>query len=293
MQKRHLMGIFVTLLTFTILMSGCKRPNEVLLHWQEKYNYKPDQVYSMDVDENGLPHVKVAINDNDLDMIFDTGNMKGMSIGLDKSRKVKLARVDNWDGEDYRGGNIGKYSIFLASKIAVFNESWKDQRIYEESKYEGYDGSIGPLYISKGRERFTLDYKNKLIGVGYSQGHIDDKNVSILPIVRNLKYNKMIVVKGKVNGHEVLIQIDTGRTKTCIDARLADKLKLTKTDEGHVIDSILLGSYEFNVPNAEEVDLKALDKNFSEPVLISIGSDVISRMVLTVDYFKNQIIISK
>jgi len=115
----------------------------------------------------------------------------------------------------------------------------------------------------------------------------------MLPIVRNLKYNKMIVVKGKVNGHEVLIQIDTGRTKTGIDARLADKLKLTKTDEGHVIDSILLGSYEFNVPNAEEVDLKALDKNFSEPVLISIGSDVISRMVLTVDYFKNQIIISK
>lgn len=290
MQKRHLSSILVVFLAFAILMSGCRKPSDRLLHWQEKYNYKPEQVYSMDVDENGLPQVKVKINDTNLNMILDTGNMNGMSIELEKSRQLRLTRVDNWNGEDYKGGTTGKYSVFHVAKINSFNKTWKNQRIYE-SKLDGYNGSIGPLYIDK--ERFTLDYKNKFIGLGYSQGRVDDKNASVLPMVKNLKYTKMIVVKGKVNGHEVLMQIDTGRPRTSIDSRLANKLKLIKTKEGYVIDSIMLGNYEFTVPNAQEMDLKALDKDFQEPVLLSVGSDIISRVVLTVDYYRSQLIIGK
>lgn len=284
------MGVLGIFLAFIIIMTGCGKPIETLVHWQEKYGYKPDQVYSMDVDENGLPHVKVAVNDSILDMILDTGNMHGMSIELDKARQLRLARIDSWDGEDYRRGPIGKYSIFHAVSIDVFKREWKNQRIYESS-FDEYDGSIGPMYISK--ERFTLDYKNKLIGVGYSQGPVNDKNVSVLPIVDNLTYKRMIVVKGKVNGHEVLIQIDTGRTRTTIDPKLVNKLKLSRTNEGYIIDSILLGDYDFSVPNAKEADLSELDKDYSEPVLLCIGSDVISRMVLTIDYYTGQVIINK
>lgn len=290
MRKKHLIGVLGIFLTFIMIMAGCSKPTDILLKWREKYGYKPDQVYSMDIDENGLPHVKVAINDVNLNMIFDTGNMYGMSIELDKSRQLRLARIDNWDGKDYREGAAGKYSIFHAGKIDVFNYTWNDQRIYESRKDE-YDGSIGPKYIKK--ERFTLDYKNKLIGVGYSQGPVDSKNVSALPMVRNPIYNKMIVVKGKIDGQEVLIQIDTGRARTSIDSRLASKLKLNKTDEGYVIDSLEIGNYDFNIPNAQEMNLKELDENFPEPVLVSIGSDVISRVVLTVDYYTGQVIIGK
>lgn len=288
MHKQGVLLVFILFLN--LFLSGCGGNNEAIQRWQERYNYSSKEVYTMEIDEYGLPHINIKINNEELSMVFDTGNLKGMYIELDKARQLRLPRIDNWDGSDYQEDASGKYSVFHASSINAFGKTWTNQRIYE-LKQDRYDGSIGPFFITK--ERFTLDYKNRLIGAGSSKNNIDKRNSSILQIIKSNKYKDIIVVKGKINGYEGLIQINTGKSNTSIDSRLVNELNLTSTNQGYVIDSITLGNYEFSVPNASEINLKALDNGFDEPVLLCVGSDILSRVVITIDYKTNEVILNK
>lgn len=291
MHRRHFSGVLlIVILIFNIFFSSCEGTDEAMIKWQERYNYNNNEVYNMNIDEYGLPHINVKVNNEDLSMIFDTGNLNGIMIELDKARQLRLTRIDSWDGSDYLEEASGKYSVFLASRISLFGKSWTNQRAYE-SKRDGYDGSIGPLYISK--ERVTLDYKNKFIGAGDSKYDFDKRDASIMQIVKSDKYRGLIVVKGKVNGYEALIQINTGKNNTSIDPRLIKQLNITSTNEGYVIDTITLGNYEFSVPNASNINLKPLDDGFDKPVLLCVGSDILSRVVMTIDYKKNEVILNK
>lgn len=291
MHKKHFSGVLlVVILFFNFFLSSCKDTDEAMIIWQGRYNYNTDEVYNMEIDEYGLPHINVKVNNEDLSMIFDTGNLNGIMIELDKARQLRLTRVDSWDGSNYLEGASGKYSVFLASRISLLGKTWTNQRAYE-SKHDGYDGSIGPIYISK--ERVTLDYKNKLIGSGDSKDDFDKRDASIMEIIKSDKYKGLIVVKGKVNGYEALIQINTGKNNTSIDPRLVQQLNLTSTNEGYVIDTITLGNYEFSVPNASKINLKPLDNGFEKPVLLCVGSDILSRVVMTIDYKKNEVILNK
>lgn len=103
----------------------------------------------------------------------------------------------------------------------------------------------------------------------------------------------MLVVEGYVNGVKTLIQIDTGKSRTCVDQKLIKTLNLPGNKKGYEIDSIKLGKYTFSVKNAKKTSFSGISGGYPEPIMLGIGSDILSKLILTIDYANRRLIITK
>jgi len=94
----------------------------------------------------------------------------------------------------------------------------------------------------------------------------------------------MLVVRGAVNGEPVLIQLDTGKSRTCVDPAFAARLGLPPAPDGVSIRELSLGGVSFLVSSAKRVSFSGISQDLPEPIAVGIGSDVLARLLLTVDY---------
>lgn len=49
------------------------------------------------------------------------------------------------------------------------------------------------------------------------------------------------------------------------------------------IPALQLGTHRFRVPSAKRISLRGIDPDLQQPIQIGIGSDLLRRVVLTVD----------
>jgi hypothetical protein len=84
-------------------------------------------------------------------------------------------------------------------------------------------------------------------------------------------------------GREIYIQVDTGKTRSCVDPEFARQAGLHETGNGYRIDSLEIGSLRFAVPSAKGVGFGGISHDLDAPILASIGSDILKEFVLTVD----------
>ncbi len=104
----------------------------------------------------------------------------------------------------------------------------------------------------------------------------------------------MIVVSGAVNGREVLIQVVTGKSRTCVARELAEALHLPKSSDGYRIDEVRLGAFPFSVTSAREKEsFRGISQELSRLIQLGIGSDILSQVVMTVDYPTWRLLIRK
>ena len=87
--------------------------------------------------------------------------------------------------------------------------------------------------------------------------------------------------------------LDTGCSRTCVDEELINRLNLPENELGYEIKDIRLGSFKFRVNNAKKVSLAGVSRKYSEPIMLILGSDNISKVVFTVDYPNQTVIFSK
>jgi hypothetical protein len=111
-----------------------------------------------------------------------------------------------------------------------------------------------------------------------------------VPLIANKILPKLLVVRGSVNGHPVLIQIDTGKSRTCVDRTLATKLALPRAPRGYRIREVTIGNVTFSVSSAREESFEGISQSLPEPILLGIGSDLLSQVVFTIDY-KTQLVL--
>jgi hypothetical protein len=57
----------------------------------------------------------------------------------------------------------------------------------------------------------------------------------------------MILISGSVNGREVLMQVDTGKSRTCVDSDLVALDKLAKLGESYELRMVKWEPYSFSV----------------------------------------------
>ncbi|NIR50999.1 hypothetical protein GWO43_20530 [candidate division KSB1 bacterium] len=94
----------------------------------------------------------------------------------------------------------------------------------------------------------------------------------------------LILVRGTIEDREVLLELDTGKSRTVINPTLASALALERRPQGVTINSLRIGDLSFEVLSAKEVDQTAIDPDLPQPILAGVGSDILSRFVWTVDY---------
>ena len=87
-----------------------------------------------------------------------------------------------------------------------------------------------------------------------------------------------------MRGTDVLVEIDTGKSRTTIDQTLVEALGLRVTPQGAELGGVRLGSWEWTVPSARVVNTSAISSGLPDRIALGIGSDVLRDFVLTVDY---------
>jgi hypothetical protein len=255
------------------------QPKE-LQGWREIFSYSPQEVFPIEVGTYGYPFIQARIRDLDLALAIDTGNMQGILISPKIAGKLKLETSGGIRRLDSAGNPVGTFKQFQIDQIQMLGKSWRNQSAMENNNTR-LNGLIGPKYLGS---RFSLDYRLRVLAV--SDSAIDPENISVQPLemVRSERNPLLIIVRGQVGKRPVLIELDTGKSRSTLDPSLAAELGLPQTLGGYRLEDLRLGGLSFAVANAKAVDFSGISGDLEEPILVGAGSDILSKVVLTVDY---------
>ena len=270
-----------TIIICLSLISCAFQATEPVLSWQKALGYRASELYPISIGKYGYPYVTVAANGQKLNLVWDTGNMSGLVLNTDITARMKLPIVGESKSYDSSGAMIGTRRAFNVHELGAFGKIWTDVRAYEINTSD-IDGLLGPRFLLG--QRFTLDYLNKVMAVSDTPLPKGVEASGVLPLIQSPELKGMILVRGAVNGRQVLMQIDTGKSRTCVDPRLVVSDKLPESGNGYRLSEVKIGPYSFSVPSAKQVDFKGLSEGLPEPILLGVGSDILSQVVLTVDY---------
>ena len=256
--------------------------SEPSIPWQKALGYRTTELYPIEIGKFGYPYVTASINGQKLKLAFDTANMSGLVLNSDVAARLRLPIVGESKSYDSSGEVVGRVRIFNVKDLNAFGQVWTDEAAYE-IKTTDFDGLIGPRFLLN--KRFTLDYRNKVIAISETPlPKRAETSTTLLPLIPSPTLKGMIVVRGSVNGREVLMQLDTGKSRTEVDSSLVESAKLPQTANGYRIDDIKIAPYSFSVPSARPDSFKGISEGLPGPILVGIGSDILSQVVLTVDY---------
>jgi len=267
-------------LTLAAGLAGCAAP-AAEPDWVHAFRYNDAEVRPVNVGEFGYPYVEVQIGDTSLWLPFDTGNTVGLTVSTALFDRLGLTA----DGSHHRvssaGETIATLRVAEGVSVSTLGRDVGPTHVYE-FEHPSLDGLAGPVLIGGGY--FTLDYGTRRIGFGTGPLPHSVPGFRRIPLVRSTRHPTLILVRGTIEGREVLIELDTGKSRTVINPDLAAELGLRRDTRGVAIDHLGIGDLDFDVPSAKEVDQRAIDPSLPEPILAGIGSDILSRFVWTVDY---------
>lgn len=256
--------------------------------WVEQLGYRADQVFGAWRGRSGMPFVDVTIGERTWRLLFDTGNTVGLTLATNVLDQLGLPEEGRWDSFGSDGRKIGTYRRARAPSVRLLGRTLTDQPIYEFSD-SGLVGLVGTDALPG--DRFTLDYRAELLAVGTSAVGPLPAGSFALPLTRSRRHPRMILAMGRVNGRAVLIEFDTGASRTNIDPQLARELALPETSNGVRIDSLGIGPLMFTVPSAKLVPKSGIDPALTPPIQLAVGSDILSQLVMTVDYVSGRLIV--
>lgn len=241
----------------------------------------------MSIGRFGYPYLHVMVNRRAVNLPLDTGNMARLVFGQAEAQRLELPVTGQTRSYDSNGELRGMRHTFKVAEITALGRTWVDQAASEGDQPD-LEGLFGPHYLLD--RRFTLDYRRGLLAVSDSAlpAAIAGECLKLLPCQNE---PGMPVVEGTVNGRKVLIQIDTGKSRTCVDMALVRELALPRTPNGWAIAEIRIGTWACSVKSARADDFSALGKNLPSPILLGIGSDVLPQVLMTIDLRTNRLLL--
>ena len=182
---------------------------------------------------------------------------------------------------------MGSFWRLRASSITAFGRALGDLPVWEVNE-SLVAGLIGPGLLPG--SRFTLDYAGGLLAVTDAALATPPAEFTVLSLVRSSQHPHLILARCTIGGRSVLTEFDTGKTRTVIDPSLARALGLRSRENGVQIDSLFVGGIPFAIPSAKLMALADIDRSLPEPIELSVGSDVMSQLLITVDYATNRLV---
>jgi hypothetical protein len=249
--------------------------------WVDAFGYSDEQVFPFAIGDFGFPYVQVAIDDDRLDLPFDTGNTIGVMLSTEAFDRLGLAAIETHTPYDSAGRPGKPLRTSEVSGVSLLGRDLGPGRVFELGN-PNLDGLVGPVLFPRGH--ITFDYGSKRLALG--DGPLPDSipGYRALPLIRSASHPSLILVRGSIEGRPALLEIDTGKSRCVVNPDLSADLGLARVKGGVVIEAVQLGALSFAVPRAKEVDQGGIDPGLPQPILAGIGSDLLSRFVWTVDY---------
>ena len=274
----------IILIIAASILASCQQSKPT---WIKSYAYEPDEIHPIEIGSNRFPFVAISLNDKTYKLLWDTGNMSRLAVTQDIAKSLDLEVVAKTRSYDSEGNFTGQSSVYRLDRVKLFGQSWGPVDAVE-LEHPNLSGLVGPYFVQN--KRFTLDYRNKLIAVS-------NKNLpeaapgERIPLVKSPVHKLLVLIYTQINGHRVLTEIDTGKSRTVIDPTLADSLDLPQTDSGYAINSLKIGVNTFTVPSAKSKSFQGISEGLPELIRLGVGSDILSQLLLTVDYNEGLVIV--
>ncbi len=267
-------------ISFATVVSGCAS-HAPSTDWVQAFGYTAADVHSIGVADFGYPYVPVDVSGNRLVLPFDTGNMVGVSVSSVQFDQMGLNADRSWSPRSSAGETGASLRVADAVSVSLLGRDLGPTQVYELA-HPGLAGLVGPTVLGGGH--FTLDYASRRMAVGAARIPDSVPGFRKIPLVRSTRHPLLILVRGTVEGRSVVLELDTGKSRTVINPALASELALQRDSRGVAIKNLRIGDLSFEVWRAKEVDQTGIDTNLSEPIMAGVGSDILSRFVWTVDY---------
>ena len=88
--------------------------------WANKYGFEEGEVFDIEIGNYGFPYINTEINGLQIKMMYDTGNMIGISVTKEIAMQSGLNKVDEIVRIDTGGLFIGKFDVFEDAIVKVF-----------------------------------------------------------------------------------------------------------------------------------------------------------------------------
>jgi predicted aspartyl protease len=258
--------------------------------WVSQLGYRAEDLFTARRGLYGMPFVEVSIAETTQQLLFDTGNTVGLTLATSVLDRLNLPVLGRWDRLDSDGRVIGTYRRVRAPRVRLFGRTLSDQTIFEFSDPD-LVGLVGPDALPG--TRFTLDYRAEMLAITNSPLEAVPPSFTALPLTHSARHPRLILATGRVNGRAVLMEFDTGASRTNVDPQLVRDLSLPLAPNGVRIDSLEIGHLIFAVPSAKVNPKSGIDPTLALPIQVSVGSDILARIILTVDFARGQILVSE
>lgn len=286
MNSRCLWYTAAALLAITPLFTKAARAQAPW--WLDSLAYSPAELSPIRVGGDGFPYVRVRVDTTELWLLFDTGNMVGLTVATQHYDRLELPVTGAVRRRDSSGELVGEFRVGRAERVETLGRAATGVAIWE-FEHPRLTGLLGPDDLPG--SRFTLDYGRQLIAVANSALDFGTES-GAHALIRSARHPRLIVVEGRFRGRRVLIELDTGKSRTVVDPVWARSVGLAvdRTDTVNV-GEIELGGAMFHVRDAKPVGLGGIDPELPAPLVLSLGSDSLSRFILTVDYAQGLVLL--
>ena len=306
--KAHVASRLVAIGAALAMTAGCSssteyRPNARSLEWIDRYGYTETEVVDFAFGEQGVwvPIVTAKINNRPARLILDTGT--NAYAALDESGfealEIPIARWSTF--LDASGQPSGRIPQGRASTLEVGAARWTDIEIEglgPESitgKRIGYVGTLGWHALREGR--LTIDYANRKAAIterelparieACATRHVAD-------FVSPPEIDGLILIQAVLDGREFLAQLETGKSSTLLAPELESIRSFETGDRGLEIDGLRIGPFGLQTRFGRMGrGFDSFSRGVERPVLVGLGSDLLSRFLVTVDYVNRRVILEE
>jgi hypothetical protein len=233
-------------------------------------------------------------------LLLDTGTARGFML-TDRAPDVRYHVVAHVVERDASGRPRGESEAIRVDSLDVLGTMFSnvegtrsDWRLFSSVPFAGTVG----LDFFKIR-RLTLDYATLTAAVSVAPlpDSLDPRHYLVLDLIAPpQRQGHILYVRGIVNGRRAIVHLDTGYSASWIDSAFA--LDLPRTEWPSVSYPVRrgvpldLGGSTFVLDGLREQAIQR-GPGLDSPVALSLGSDFLSRFVLTIDLKAKKLVLAR
>jgi hypothetical protein len=270
-----------------------------LSKWTRDLGYKRSALYTLTIGSTGCPLIDVNISGVKVPLILDSGTARGFSI-TDYAPKIPYHPEGPIEELNPDGSHRGESLAITIDTISVLEQVFTNVRggltDWQMSSSEPFNGGVGfDFFLDR---RLTLDYRSEKVGVTKAPlpWKLDsNRYVTIVLIDPPKPQGHVLYVRAQVNRKEAIVYLDAGLSVSFIEPNFAKGLdRIERPGRFKVFRKgvpVELGGRTFILDDLRENTINR-GPGFDRPVALELGSDLLSRFVVTIDLRAKKLILA-
>jgi len=267
--------------------------------WSQDLGYRETQLYPLTLGASGCPFVEVDVSGIKLPLMLDSGTARGFVI-TNQAPSIPHRVEERTEELNADGSHRGESFRIRVETVSVLGEVFKNVAgslsDWQMFSSEPFNGTVGlDLFLDR---RLTLDYRSRRVGVSASPlpEKLDPKRYLSVDLVEPPEsQGHILYARARVNGREAIVYFDTGYNVSFIDPAFAEGLaRVERPGKFEVFRERIpmeLGGHVFILDDLRESQVRR-GTGFGLPVALALGSDVLSRCIVTIDIRVKKLILA-